>query len=88
MKFVALNELEVVAIEKDGAINLDIPHTKVISVDDDEPVELNWEYLEAPAMATIKFPLFVNPNIDPATIKPAVVYAVDENGQQYVVENP
>ena len=88
MKLIALKYSEVVAIEKNGAINLDVEHTKVISVPDDEPVELGWNYHEPPPLATVKLRLFHNPNPDPATLKQGVCWDVDENGVQYVVETP
>ena len=86
MKLVALKYYEVVAIEKDGAINLDVEHTKVISVPDDEEVALGWTYIPAPLEATVKVKLFHDPNPDPATVKQPIHYAVDENGVQYVAE--
>ena len=88
MKFIAVNHFEVVAIEKDGAINLDVEHTKVISVPDDEPVELGWNYHEPSPQATARLRLFHNPTPDPATLKQGVCYAIDEDGNQYVIETP
>lgn len=88
MKLVALNETEVVAIEKNGAINLDIEHTKVISVEDDEPVELGWEYIKPSPLAIVKLPLFGDLKNDLLNRKKPVVYATDENGNAYIVENP
>lgn len=88
MKLVALHEYTVVAFEENGLINLDIEHTRVVQVPDDEPVGLNWIYQEPSPYALKRIPLFLNLNDKPEQVMEGVVYAVDENGKQYVVENP
>lgn len=88
MKLVALNEYTVVAFEENGSINLDVEHTRVVQVPDEEPVGLGWLYQEPNLQAKLTWKLFLDPNDKPEQIMEPIVYAVDENGKQYVVENP
>jgi hypothetical protein len=88
MKLVALNDNVVVAIEQNGSINLEVEHTRIINAPDDAQLELGWTYTKPPfpeSKAQLFYPM--HPPAD-LVLEPCVVYAVDEQGNQYVVENP
>lgn len=88
MKLVALKNNVVVAIEDANGIDSTIENDKIMSVDNDVACEVGWEYTN-PIKLYPGCVLFVyrDPNLKVNDLVP-IVYAEDENGNQYVVENP
>lgn len=85
MKLVALNNLFVVAVEKNGSINLDVEHDRVISVPDNEKVELGWSYVKPPfPEAPVK--LFYSGKVaEDFVFEPVLQYQDDGNGNSVLV---
>ena len=87
MILVALKDEKVVAYEKDGIIDLDLEYDQVIQVPKTAQFGLGWFYSKPPKeFDGVRY--FFPPKPFDIVEEPLIVYAVDENGNQYVVENP
>lgn len=90
MTLVALKMNRVVSIEKDGLIDVSMEHDKVVTVPDDSNFKMGWIYAKPPIVyaGALYFYPYDDSEMDNIPKEKGVCYAVDEQGNQYVVENP
>ena len=84
MILVAIKDLRVVSYEQNGKIDLEVEHDQVVQVPDNARFGIGWSYSK-PIKDFEGALYFFPPKPFDIELEAPVTYAVDENGNSYIV---